>query len=117
MRIKNWSENKKYMETKYLSKLWKTELCYIFYTVSVYSQSKCSTTCAFKSDLPLFTALRMRSQEPTILHFIDPSSVRLMDSVPLGALNLSQARPVQLSYYVCCLGTVCVCVRVCMWVM
>lgn len=66
--IKKCNKNKKYIATQCLSELWKRclkarELSYIFHTVSVRgSQSKFSAACAFKSDLPSFTALQMRSQ-------------------------------------------------------
>lgn len=66
--VKKCNKNKKYIATKCLSELWKRclkarERCNISHTVSVRgSQSKFSEVCAFKSDLPSFTALQMRSQ-------------------------------------------------------
>lgn len=66
--IKKCNKNKKYIATQCLSELWKRclkarEPCNILHTVSVKgSQSKFSAACAFKSDLPSFTALQMRSQ-------------------------------------------------------
>lgn len=66
--IKKCNKNKKYIATQCSSELWRRRLkarerCNIFHTVSERgSQSKFSAACAFKSDLPSFAALQMRTQ-------------------------------------------------------
>ena len=66
--IKKCNKNKKYLATQCLSELWRRcskarEPRYIPLAVSVRgSQSKFPAACAFKSDLPSFTALQMRRQ-------------------------------------------------------
>lgn len=66
--IKKCNKNKKYIATQCLTELWKRclkarECCNIFHPVAVQgSQSKFFEVCPFKSDLPSFTALQMRSQ-------------------------------------------------------